>query len=456
MPDFSEFFTPGRFVHLVGIGGVSMAPLAEALLLAGVFVSGSDMTESETTKRLESLGILVQIGHGAENISKVDCIVRTAAAREDNPEIQAARMQNIPVFERAEAWGTIMRQYKNAICIAGTHGKTSTTSMTTHILLAADADPTVMIGGTLPKLQAGHRVGKGDTIVLESCEYYNSFHNFFPTIAVVLNVEEDHLDYFKNLAEIQASFRVFANLVPESGAIVCNGDDLNTMEALRPLGRPLLTFGRGEENRICARRVEHSPSGTQFSVYYDDAHYADIRLQVPGEHNVSNALAAISVAIFLGISPQVVQEGLADFTGAGRRFEFKGEVNGAKVYDDYAHHPSELAALLDAVENLEYKRVIVAFQPHTYTRTKALFHDFVRELSRPDMVFVSEIYAAREKNTVGIEATHLTDQIPGGVHHKTLGEMAQALRAVAQAGDIILTVGAGDIFKVGELLVKES
>ncbi|MCL2369038.1 MAG: UDP-N-acetylmuramate--L-alanine ligase, partial [Oscillospiraceae bacterium] len=382
-----------------------------------------------------------------------DAVVRTAAARDDNPEVMAAREQGKPVFERAEAWGHIMRQYQNAICIAGTHGKTTTTSMATHILLAAGVDPTVMIGGTLPKLQAGHRVGGGDTIVLESCEYYDSFHNFFPTVAVVLNVEADHLDYFTDLAAVQTSFRTFANLVPEDGCIVANGDDQNTMDALLPLGRPLLTCGFGAGNRVRAENIAYQDTHTVFDVLFDGALYTRIDLPLPGAHNVANALAAIAAAIFLGLPPEAAREGLADFTGAGRRFEYKGEVNGAKVYDDYAHHPSELRALLDAVEPLGFGRVIVAFQPHTYTRTKALFDDFVRELRRPDLVLVGEIYAAREQNTVGITAAQLAAEIPGALHFATLSAMTEALGEIAGPGDIILTVGAGDIFKVGEGLL---
>jgi len=432
-----------------------MAPLAEALLGAGLRVTGSDMAESLTTERLRALGIPVAIGHTAVHIGDANCIVRTAAAREDNPEVVAARAQGLPVFERAEAWGYIMRQYKNAVCIAGTHGKTTTTSMTTHILLAADLDPTVMIGGTLAKLQAGHRVGGGNTIVLESCEYYNSFHNFSPTVAVVLNVEADHLDYFKDLAEVQASFQTFAGLVPPDGCIIANGDDQNTMDALRPLNRPLMTFGLGEGNRARAVNIARHEARTTFDVTLDGVVYAHIDLPIPGDHNVSNALAAVAVAIFLGLPSEAVQEGLADFTGAGRRFEYKGERNGAKIYDDYAHHPSELRALLDAVSYLGYERVIVAFQPHTYTRTKALFDDFVRELHRPDLVFVAEIYAAREQNTVGVTAAELAAQIPGARHVPTLAEMASALLGELRPGDLVLTVGAGDIFRVGEDLLEK-
>jgi len=451
--DLNSYMRPGRRIHLIGIGGVSMAALAEALLSFGLTVAGSDIAESPVTERLQSLGIPVAIGHRAENVEGVACMIRTAAVREDNPAVQAARAQGIPIFERAQAWGYIMRQYKNAICIAGTHGKTTTTSMMTHILLAAGSDPTVMIGGTLPKLQAGHRMGGGETIVLESCEYYNSFHNFFPTVAVVLNVEEDHLDYFKDLDEIKASFRTFADLTPADGCIVANGDDANTMDALLPLNRSLLTFGLGEQNRVRAVNVTRRETCTAFDLTLDGVLYTPVELQVPGDHNIKNALAAAAVGIFLNFSPESIREGLADYTGVGRRFEYKGEFNGAKIYDDYAHHPTELAALLDAVEPMGFDRVIVAFQPHTYTRTNALFDDFVRELRRPDLALIGEIYAAREQNTLGVAAQDLADQIPGAAYYATLPEMAEAIRTLAQPGDLILTVGAGDIVKVGEALL---
>ena len=447
------YLQKGAKVHLVGIAGVSMAPLAEALLATGVQITGSDLNENTVTKQLATLGISVKIGHASQHVAGVDAVIRTAAAREDNPEIKAAREMGIPVFERAQAWGYIMQQYQNAICIAGTHGKTTTTSMCTHILLAADTDPTVMIGGNLAKLQAGHRVGGGDTIILESCEYYNSFHNFFPTIGVILNVEEDHLDYFKNLEEIQESFRKFANLVPEDGAIIGNGDDKKTMDALLPLNRDIWTFGFGKDNRVRAQNVVYKDIGSTFDLYVNDKFHCAVSLTVPGAHNILNALAAISVALVLKLDTQAIQNGLADFTGAGRRFEYKGEYNGAVIYDDYAHHPTELAVLIDAVEKLDFKRTIFAFQPHTYTRTKALFDDFVQQLKRPHLVYVAEIFAAREQNTVGISAKDVADKVPGSKHMESLEKIAEEIRTIAQEGDLILTVGAGDIFKVGEMLV---
>lgn len=452
--DLGNYIEQGGRGHLVGIGGVSMSPLAEALISMGLEITGSDMAESAAVENLRSKGIHVEIGHRADNITGARFIVRTAAARDDNPEIMAAKEQGIPVFERAQAWGYIMRNYKNALCIAGTHGKTTTTSMATHILLAADADPTVMIGGTLSKLHAGHRIGGGETIILESCEYYNSFHSFFPTVAIILNIEEDHLDFFKDLEDIKKSFRQFAENVPQNGVVIANFDDKNTMDALEGLDRPILTYGFSEGADIRAVNLTHSGESTEFDLWRAGQILTRITLNVPGSHNVSDALAAISAGLFLNLPLDAIASGLSDFSGAMRRFEYKGRYNGADIYDDYAHHPSELHALLDAVSDLHYKRVITAFQPHTFTRTMTLFDQFVEELKRPDIVLLAEIYAAREKNTIGITSGDLAKNIPDSVHCRTLGEIEKILREIAAPGDIILTIGAGDIYKVGEALTN--
>ena len=451
---FEQYIRRAGRCHLVGIGGVSMSPLAELLHDRGVNVTGSDMNDGPTVARLRKKGIEVQVGHSAENVSGADFIIRTAAARDDNVEIACARAQGIPVFERAQAWGWIMRGYQNAVCVAGVHGKTTTTSMLTHILLAAQCDPTVMIGGTLPALGSGYRIGEGDTIVLESCEYYNSYLNFFPTIAVVLNVELDHIDFFANLDAVKDSFRQFAALVPQDGAIVCNGDDTNTMDALAPLGRELFTFGFGDDSFLRVRGAVVNPIGHNPSmrVLYDGEPFCDITLGVPGMHNLKNALAAVAAAITLGIPAVAIEEGLAGFVGAGRRFEYKGSFNGAHIYDDYAHHPSELKALLDAVLPLSYNRVILAFQPHTFTRTNAMFDEFAEQLSRADITYLAQIFSAREKNEIGITSADLAAAIPGAQSFPTLQMLAEAVAAQAREGDIILTVGAGDIFKVGEQL----
>ena len=446
--ELKRYLVPGKRVHLVGIGGVSMRPLGLVLKGMGMLVTGSDMNASVSTDELIANGIRVSIGHSADNVAGADCIIRTAAAHNDNPEIAAARSMGIPMFERAQAWGVIMQAYRNAVCIAGTHGKTTTTSMVTHILMAAEADPTVMIGGYLPLLRAGHRVGKGDTIVLESCEYCDSFLNFFPTLAVILNVEADHLDYFKDLADVQKSFRQFAML--STGGIIANGDDPHVVQTLE--GIDYLSFGLAEANRVHAANI--CPDWRHFDVVCDGELYCHLDLRVLGRHNALNALGAAATAWKLGIPGEAVSRGLATFSGAERRMQFKGKYNGADVYDDYAHHPDELAATIEAVRTMDYKRIVIAFQPHTYTRTKALFKEFIRELRKADHVVLAEIYAARERNTVGISSKDLMEQIPGSVYCKTLPQVTDYLRSIATEGDVILTVGAGDIFRAGEALLK--
>ena len=447
------FIAPGRRVHLAGIGGVSMNPLAEVLHQMGLAVQGSDQSESPAVERLRHMGVHVSIGHDAGNIRGAEFLIRTAAIHDDNPEIAAAHAAGLPVFERAQAWGAIMQRYENAICIAGTHGKTTTTAMTTHIFMAAQADPTVMIGGTLSMLHSGYRVGRGDTIILESCEYCNSFLHFFPTVAVVLNVEEDHLDFFTGgLPEIKESFRKFAQLVPPEGRIVANADAPGAMDALK--GLPLFTFGRSESADCRAENLTWEHGRPEFDVVVDGKLYTHLALHVAGEHNLSNALAAASAAYVLGIPGRAVKLGLEGFFGAGRRFECKGQCRGAKIYDDYAHHPAEIRALLEMTRSLGYDRVICAFQPHTYSRTKALFADFVRELKKADLAVLTDIFAAREKNTAGVSSRDLAAEIPGALYCPSLQEAEQCLMDIARPGDLILTVGAGDIYTVGEALAR--
>lgn len=449
--NIQNYIVPGRRAHLVGIGGVSMSPLAQVLRGMGVAITGSDMKESSSVEHLRSAGIPVAIGHRAENLQGAEFVIRTAAAHDDNPEIAGARALGIPVFERAQAWGAIMRSYTNALCISGTHGKTTTTSMCTHIIMAAKMDPTVMIGGTLPLLGAGHRVGQGDTIILESCEYCNSFLSFYPTVAVILNIEADHLDFFKDLEDVERSFRAFADKVPPEGLIVANRDDENTMRTLAGETRPILTFGLNEGG-VHAGNLIWTHGLPTFDVIFHGEVFTHVELKVPGKHNVCNALAAAAASIALGVSPQAVKEGLQAFRGAGRRFEHKGAYNGAQVYDDYAHHPGELQALLSTAKELGYQRVVCAFQPHTYSRTEALFDSFVEVLKQPDVTLLAEIFAARESNETGISSKNLAEQIPGSLYFPTLEALEAHLRAIAQPGDLILTVGAGDIYTVGEKL----
>lgn len=449
----SAFLKAGTHVHFVGIGGVSMAPLAQVLHEEGVKVTGSDMRQGDAVMKLQQMGIHISIGHKAENIAGAACIIRTAAAHEDNPEIAAARKANIPVFERAEGWGAIMQGYRNALCIAGTHGKTSTTSMCAQIFMQGGCDPTVMVGGSLSIMGGGHRVGKGDTIILESCEYCNSYHSFFPSVAVVLNIDVDHLDFFKDLNDIKQSFRTFAEKVPQDrGVVIYNADDANCVHALAPILRKTVTFGI-KHGDVRAENLVWDRGTAQFDVVHEGAVLTHIVLHVPGEHNVYNALAAVAAAMVLQVPMSAAQAGLSAFRGAGRRFEYKGEYGGAKIYDDYAHHPSEIKQLLKAVSHLGYRRIICAFQPHTYTRTQELFDDFIDALSLCDQVILAEIFAARENNESGISSADLAEKIPNSLFCPTLDDVAQAIKLLASPGDLVLTVGAGNINTVSNLIL---
>lgn len=457
--DISQYIgNPNLTPFLIGIGGVSMCSLAETLLAAGCPVKGSDFKESETVARLRGEGIPVTVGHKAENIVDVDYIIRSAAIHEDNPEIMRARELNIPVFERAEGWGAVMGQYNQAVCIAGTHGKTSTTSMFTHVAIAGETDPTVMIGGDLPILGSGHRVGQSkDLIVLESCEYCNSFLHFSPTVAVILNVEADHLDFFKDLEDVKKSFRAFALRTPENtGVVVANADDPETMDCVKELPRTLVTFGVENKATYQGKNITYSQGGVSFDVEKEGEFFTRLQLLVPGKHNVLNALAAVAAADCVGIAPEAIADGLSSYGGVGRRFEFKGTYGGASVYDDYAHHPAEMKALFDAVEQMEFERVIAVFQPHTYTRTIAFFNEFVEQLSRPDMVVLAEIFAAREQNTTGISSADLAGKIEGAYFIPDFDDIVTFLQNIARPGDCILTVGAGELNRVSATLVGKS
>lgn len=453
--DCKNLLTPGRRVHLVGVGGVSMFPLSQVLRGMGMRVTGSDFNpDSPNVKTLTAQGVQVFLGHHAENVALAELVIRTAAVHDDNPEIAAARALGIPVFERSQAWGAISMDYRHALCIAGTHGKTSTTSMATHIALAAGLDPTVMIGANLAALGCGYRVGKGDTIILESCEYCNSFLSFRPTTAVILDIEADHLDFFKDLADIEHSFRSFAALVPDTGMVIASADDRNTMDTLEGLDRPLMTFGLGPYADVYCQNLTWNRGLPSFELMSGGVKLCHVELSVPGEYSVKNALAAAAAALSMGVSPASIARGLREYRGAERRFEFKGTVNGARIYDDYAHHPSEIHALLDMARTLGYERIICAFQPHTYSRTKALFPDFVQALSLADKTLLADVYAARETDTLGISSRDLAERIPGAEYCPGLEDVERRLRELAQSGDLILTVGAGNLNQVAARLAE--
>ena len=443
-----QYMAPGKTVHLIGIGGVSMRSLGPVLMGMGIKVTGSDRDESESTKELAEQGVKIIIGHHEENVIGADCVIRTSAVHDDNPEIISAHRLGIPVFERAQAWGVIMRSYKNAICVSGTHGKTTVTSMVTHIMMEAQKDPTVMIGGYLPLIQSCHRVGKGDTIILEACEYCDSFLSFYPTLSVILNIEEDHLDYFKDLADIQKSFRQFAQMA--SDRVLINGDDPHCVQAVE--GMSYTTFGFGAENTVHPENL--CPDWQHLDVICNGEFYCHLDLKVMGKHNALNSLAAAAVAWMLGVPGEIATKGLASFIGAHRRMQFKGRYNGADLYDDFAHHPDELRAVIDVVKTMGYKRFILVFQPYTYTRTVSFFDDFVRELEKVDHLVLPEICAARETDTLGISSRHLQQKIPGSVYRETLPEVTEYLCSIAQEGDIILSSGCGDVYKAIDAMLK--
>ena len=456
--DIFSYLVPGKCAHLAGIGGVSMSPLAEVLHGMGLKVQGSDMNAGPAVEHLRSLGIPVTIGHAADNLGECDFVIRTAAIHDDNPEISGAVTRGIPVFERAQAWGAIMKGYKNALCISGTHGKTTTTSMATHIFMAAQKDPTVMIGGTLQLLHAGYRVGKGDTIIAESCEYCNSFLSFFPTVAVILNVEADHLDFFKDLADVEHSFRRFAELLPADGTLIINADTPKYEDIIRDLPCNVITYGLEHDADYQAADITYDKYGhASFSVLRNGVKVGSYYLKVPGIHNVSNALAAIALGHLLGLSEEVIIKGLGSFTGTDRRFQYKGEVAGVTIVDDYAHHPTEIEATLHAAHNYPHKKLWCVFQPHTYTRTKALLPEFAKALSLADHVVVADIYAARETDTLGISSEDLQKRIQElGTpceYFPTFDEIENYLLANCQEGDLLITMGAGDVVNIGEHLL---
>lgn len=449
------FIENKKTIHLVGIGGVSMNSLGELLLSMGVPVTGSDRAHSAVTERLERLGAVIHYGHAAENVEGAALVIRTAAVHDDNPEIVRAHELEIPVMERAQAWGCLMTDYQDVICLSGTHGKTTTTSMMTLVAMQAALDPTVMVGSNLPAIGGTLRIGGHECFVAESCEYCNSFLSFAPTIAVVLNIEADHLDFFKDLDDIIHSFHEFCQLTPANGLVVVNADDANAMRAVQDVDRKIMTFGTSEEADVRPSNITIRNGYYSFDVLVDGDLYTHINLSVPGRHNMMNALACCAVSSFLNVQGEQVAAGLNQFKGSSRRFELTGRMpSGALVVDDYAHHPSEMRATLDTARQMDFKRIFCAFQPHTYTRTKALFPQFVEALKLCDQAVLAPIYAAREQNTIGISSDDLAREIPGAVSLGSFEEIADYLRREAHEGDLVLTMGAGDIYKVGKMLVE--
>lgn len=446
-------------IHFIGIGGISMSGLAEILLEEGFTVSGSDSKESPLTKKLESEGAVIHYGQCAENITDtIDCVVYTAAINRSNPELMEAVSRKIPMLTRAELLGQLMKNYDTPIAVSGTHGKTTTTSMISHILLAADLDPTISVGGILKAIGGNIRVGKSETFITEACEYTNSFLHFFPKISVILNIEEDHLDFFKDLEDIRHSFHQFAGLLPTDGTLVINGEIKNYPEIYDGLDCNVVTYGTSDIFDYSADDITYDDKGfVSFELIRHGERQGRIQLSVTGDHNVSNALASIATAELLDIPMETIQKGLLSFGGTDRRFEYKGTFNGVTVVDDYAHHPTEIAATLKAAQHYPHEKIWCVFQPHTYTRTKAFFNEFAEALSHTDHLVLADIYAARETDTLGVSSEALAKEAAklGTDAHYFPGfaEIEAFLKENCQPGDLLITMGAGDIVKVGEDLL---
>ncbi len=453
--DIHTYLKPGVRVHLAGIGGVSMCPLAEVLRGMGLTVQGSDMSESDTVRHLRSLGIDVAIGHSAENLKDCDLVIRTAAIHDENPEISGAIARGIPVYERAQAWGAIMQKYANAVCFSGTHGKTTTTSMITTALELAGRDPSAVIGGKLPLINGYGKAGKGDDIVIEACEFAETFLKLTPYLSVVLNIDNDHLDYYGSMGELKFAFKRFALMT--QFMIFANADDKNTMDVMYTLDRRVRTFAIDNHGDYRAVNInEYKPGFFEFDLKeWNTTDTTRIRLSVPGRHNIYNALAMCAVCRFVGLSAEQCAEAALNFKGAGRRFEVYGECNGALVIDDYAHHPTELRATLNTAKEMGYKRLIAVHQPFTYSRTKMLFNDFVDVLKIPDITVLTPIMGSREPNDPTITSAKLAAQIPGSVLVNSLQEAADWVKQNAQPGDLVITLGCGDIYKASKMMVEK-
>ncbi len=448
-------------VHFMGIGGISMSGLAEILLGAGFTISGSDRDESDLTKHLEALGARVNYPQAAENITEdIDLIVYTAAIHEDNPEFIAAKASGKPMLTRAELLGEIMENYARSIAVAGTHGKTTTTSMISQILLETADDPTISVGGILDAIHSNVHVGDSDVFITEACEYTNSYHSFFPKYNVILNVEADHLDFFKNLENVRASFKKFAGNTADDGILIINNEIDDVKYFTEGLKCQVVTYSLKDDADIYPSEISYNEKGfASFVPVFRGKALERIELNVPGDHNISNALAAIALTMEMGVSYENIKAGLKKFGGAHRRFELKGTYKGATVIDDYAHHPTEISASLAAAANYPHNRVIVCFQSHTYTRTLSFLDDFAKALSVADMVVLADIYPAREPDIYGVSAKDIADRIEKlGTEVHYLGSFdacEKFLEKNLMNNDLLITMGAGDVYLVGEHLLEK-
>ncbi len=447
-------------IHFVGIGGIGMSGIAEVLLNTGYIISGSDLNETDITKRLSSLGAKICYGHRSSNLEKADVVVTSTAVKEDNPEVIAAHQRHIPVIPRAEMLAELLKM-KFSIAVSGTHGKTTTTSMVATILAYGGLDPTMVIGGKLASIGSNARLGDGEYIVAEADESDGSFLRLSPSISVITNIDREHLDYYRDIEEIKEAFLQFANSVPFYGSTILCLDDDNVVEILPEVKRRVITYGLSGRADYQARDISFEGSSSTFNLYYSGDLLGDISLNVPGLFNVYNSMAAIAVARELDMDFAKIREGIKSYVGVDRRLEIKGEVNGITVIDDYGHHPTEIKATLAAAKQVWDKRIIVVFQPHRYTRTKALFDDFLTAFSDTDILILTDIYAASEKKIEGVHASGLCKGIKNHgqkdvIHIPNFDGIVDHLLAIAEPTDVIITLGAGDVWKVGEEFLRKA
>ena len=460
MPNI-EHIKKYKNIHMIGIGGVSMSGIAAILNNWGFNITGSDASKSENTEKLNQLDIPVNIGHNLQDLKTADLVVYSAAIKKDDPEMVEAKKLNIPTIERADFLGMLTRCYKDTICISGTHGKTTTTSMISLCFVNALLDPSIQVGAYLKQIDGNYRVGNSEHFVIEACEYVESFLKFSPKAEIILNIDNDHLDYFKTFENIKKAFIKYVKLLPSDGILILNGDDNNCLDlALETKASSIITYGIDNENvNFYAKEISFDNDGfPQFKVYKNNKFYCDIKLSVPGKHNILNALACIALCDKYAIEKEVIKNSLLEFTGAHRRFEFKGKVNNASIYDDYGHHPTEILATAKALSNKKYNKSWVVFQPHTYSRTKKLLDDFANALLNFDNILVLDIYAARESNTYGISSQDLVNKInelgKNALYMPSFDECVAFLRKNVKENDVIITLGAGTVTEIGPLLIN--
>lgn len=454
-----EDIDAGAHIHFIGIGGISMSGLAQIALNDGYKVTGSDWNKSDITEKLEKLGANIVYGRGAvnrEGIEKASLVVYTAAAKADNPEMIAAKERGVRIIDRAEFLGAVMKNYSHAVGVSGTHGKTTTTSMLAHAMINAELDPTISVGGELDLIGGNIRTGKSDYFVTEACEYSNSFLKFYPTIALITNIEEDHLDFFSGIDEIIASFRRFALLTEGAGKVVALGSDENIKKALDKTGLDITTYGMEDIYDYYPQNIKYHAGFPRFDIYRNGNKRCSIQLNVPGEHNILNALATIAVCDLLGVDASAAAKGIENFKGTHRRFEKKGFVNNAVIIDDYAHHPTEIKATLKAAKAFEHNRIICIFQPHTYSRTRTLWNEFKEAFDDADELILTHIYAAREVFDGVTKPEDLAEEIKErGVNAKFIDDfddIVKYIKKTAADGDIVFTMGAGDVTVIGPKL----